>query len=163
MINKQFKSSENSSGTALNYNEEAPEMLWSSKTEDGYLGKCRKHCTYVSLPPSPEQLSAKKGFLGIISLHREKRKSLASLIHRRCLQPLLWGPPQSSPILNLVDRDSQNSLCRILSPRLQLKYTEYWTLAVSPQSLPRIFETVFYLYFTDDIEACKSQGHTVRK
>lgn len=93
MINKQFKSSENSSGTALNYNEEAPEMLWSSKTEDGYLGKCRKHCTYVSLPPSPEQLSAKKGFLGIISLHREKRKSLASLIHRQCLQPLLWGPP----------------------------------------------------------------------
>lgn len=51
---------ENSSGKVLNYNEEAEETLWTSKSGFGHLEKHKKHFTCITPYHSPEQLNTKR-------------------------------------------------------------------------------------------------------
>lgn len=117
-INKQLWT-----GKALDFNKEASEILWSSKTETGHLEKHRKHFTCTTPYPSPEQLSTKRDpFRRILTTGKEKRTwetwqaSLPWMFSVFCS----WGPPQSLSKLNLADRATQSPCYCISSSRMEL-------------------------------------------
>ena len=83
-INKQLQTDENSSEKALDYNKEAVETLWSSKTEEDHLETHRKHFTYITPFPSPEKFSTKRNPLRGILSHREKREPTQASLPWMC-------------------------------------------------------------------------------
>ena len=70
---------------------------WSSKIMDSHREKYKKHITYVTSYPSPEELCTKRHLIKGILPHRKKweRKAGTPLRLHHCgyLQPLLQRPP----------------------------------------------------------------------
>lgn len=66
-MNKELQTDENSTGRALEYNEELAATYWSPKSEDSCKENHRKYLTWLTPSLSPAQLTAERDYLGMTS------------------------------------------------------------------------------------------------
>ncbi|MXQ94569.1 hypothetical protein E5288_WYG008674 [Bos mutus] len=111
------KPNEDSSEEALDYQEEAAEILWSSKVEDDHDDHENEGNISLVSPKALVQRSPVPRRTLSDSPSTAKRSAITRLGD---LQPLLPRTPQSSLALTLADRTAQSSNCCIFSPEMKL-------------------------------------------
>ena len=116
-ITNNHKPNEDSSEEALDYQEEAAEILWSSKVEDDHDDHENEGNISLVSPKALVQRSPMPRRTLLDSPSTAKRSAITRL---EDLQPLLPRTPQSSLALTLADRTAQSSNCCIFYPGMKL-------------------------------------------
>lgn len=126
-INKQLQNNENSSGKSLDYHEKAAEILWSSNTKDGHIGKHRMQFSLCSPTLWYRAAQCQEEPLGGVSPQGERRAEEPQQAPLWMLAAFATEDPQSLLMLNPADRAAQSASCCFFSPGLE--QSQWWDLS----------------------------------